>query len=55
MRSRPIVVVLLLVAAFFTAAACGPRPLTEKEICGAQGCNHCIGLNCTGVGTDAGP
>lgn len=59
MRSRPVVVLLFVVATFLLAAAgCGPRPLTEQEICGAQGCQSCIGTNCTGgadAGADAGP
>ncbi len=31
-------------------AASGPRPLTETDICGADGCDACIGLACM-VGT----
>ncbi|MDP2269750.1 MAG: hypothetical protein Q8N23_00865 [Archangium sp.] len=43
--------VFAVVTGFLTA--CGsPKPLTEKEICGEQGCDACVGPACTA--TDGG-
>lgn len=53
MRKRRWLLVVLGVAVL---GACGPPPKTEAEICGAQGCDACIGLACAGyaVNADAG-
>ncbi len=45
--------VLVVVSAVVMLAACGgPNRLTQEQVCGPNGCDACIGLNC--LGTDAG-
>jgi len=44
-------VVVVAVVATSVAVASQPKPLTDKDICGAQGCDGCIGLMCTAGAT----
>lgn len=41
---------IFVVAVGTLVAACGPRPLTEQQICGDAGCQSCIGIACPADG-----